>query len=303
MSNTFEHLKDADSIKVSNLFNQLLSEAYQLPREDLTATTVVPMQSGLSPWIKSFSFKKVKELGMAKLVADYALDLPPVSRGIELKTVPVHTGGDSWHLSEPDVQAWLTAGENIDTDERDTARRKLDELLDEVILKGDAARGIEGFVNNSNVPVVTIKKAGKWNTKTRDEIVADLGAAIDAVYANTNRTSKVDSVGLPHDAFAYISRTKVSSNLSTTILEDLKATFPQIKNWYELSALEGVGASGADRLVVYKKDASCVAYAAPVPFKQMAPQYKGLCYTVNCYSRIAGTVWKRPTTAAYMDGV
>lgn len=294
---------------IMNLFGVIASETYGLEREALHATEFIPAQGGVSEFLTTWGYKVVSEVGMAKFISDYADDLPPVSRLMKLETIGINTIGDAFSYSEFELQQWLTAGIDVSRDDAETARRKIDEKVDRVLLLGDSEQGVTGLFNNGNVTVVNAAAGAAttttWKTKTVEEIVKDVNDAIDAAYTLNKGAITLDSVILPHDAFAYVATTRVSQYDSTTILDYLKKLFAAqgIVNWSESRLLDGAGASSVNRAVFYKKSASVVAYVLPVPFRMKEAQPHALHYKVPCYARIGGTVIKNLKGIVYVDGV
>ena len=302
--------KDSELVRLKSLFNQIATETYGLEREALDATKFIPAQGGVGQWAGSWTYKVLSEFGVAKFIGDYAEDLPPVSRALELRTVLIRTIADSYGYSEAELMTWLAAGVDVSRDDAETARRKIDEKVDEVLLLGDKSVSVEGLFNNSNVSVATIEagatsSATAWSGKTVDEIVKDVQTLVDAIYNGSKNTVKGDTLILPHSAFAHVSTTRVGATDSRTILEHLKAVFAAqgIVNWYESAKLDTAGASGKTRAVLYRKAPNVVAYVLPVPFRQKEAQECALHYKVPCYARIGGTVIKNIKGVVYADGV
>lgn len=300
---------EKQNLSILRLFGQIAAETYGLEREALDATKFIPAQSGVSPWLTSWAYKVVSEVGMAKFIADYADDLPPVSRLMTLKSIGIKTIGDAYSYSEFELQQWLTAGIDVSRDDAETARRKIDEKVDEVLLTGDTDEGVTGLFNNENVTVVASEAGAAGTTplktKTVDEIVATIQSWIDAAYKMNKGTVILDTVILPHSAFSYLATKRVSDYDGTTILNYLKTLFAAqgIVNWYESRKLDGIGSDGGDRAVFYKKSASILAYVLPVPFRQKEAQQHSLHYMVPCYARIGGTVIKNLKGVIYADGI
>ncbi len=142
--------------KIINLFNQIEKETYGLPRANLEAMQSVPLQTGVNKGALTYTYKIISELGMAKIIAPDARDLPPVSRGVKLKTVEIKNIGNSYSFNQHELDAWLFSGQPIDSADADTARRKIDEKTDEIIMNGDEENGLYGLLSNPNVPVITL---------------------------------------------------------------------------------------------------------------------------------------------------
>ena len=292
------------------LFGVIANETYGLEREALHATELVPMQTGIDEWIGSWGYKTVSEVGMAKFIADYADDLPPVGRFLTVKSVGIKTLAISYAYSEVELMQYLTAGINVSRDDANTARRFIDKKVDEVILVGDEEQGVTGFFNNENVTVVeSAANAAGTSTKIKDKSVAEITktvqAMVDAAYNLNNGSIVLDSIVFDHEAFAHMATTRVSDNDGTTILEYLKKVFREegIVNWSESRKLDSLGSNSTGRAVLYKKDASVVSYVLPIPFKQNEPQAHALHYKVPCFARVGGTVIKNLKGIVYCDGI
>lgn len=304
---------DEQVVKIRELFRQIQTEIYGLDRADLTATTLVPAETNLKEWIRSYVYKYATEVGYAKFVSDYAEDLPPVARFLQAKAVEIKTIADSYSFSETELNEWLAIGTRIDTAEAESARVFIDEKVDETILKGDAEAGFQGLVNNGNVTMYVPAAGSDSGTvlKGRDlaGVTATIQGMIDAkktLAANRagKATVKADSLLLAPADYAYIATTPLNANNSTTMLEWLKKTFPQIVNWAEVEELHNASANGdKDRAVLYKKDRKCVAYLLPIPFRQKQAQERALHYKVPCYARCGGTIFKNLKSVIYADGV
>ena len=292
------------------MFGVIANETYGLDRVALNATTFIPMQDGVQPWQSAWGYKVVSEVGMAAFIADYADDLPPVARFLTPKSVGIKTIGDSYAYSEFELQQWLATKVDLSRDDAETARRKIDEKVDDVLLMGDEGQGVTGLFNNENVTVVesTVGASGQtdFENKTYKEIVAQFRAVFAAqknLFKDKKVATKIDSVILPDDAFGYIETTNVSDSIDTSILDSLKAKFPQIVNWYRSELLENAGANSTGRAVFYRKAKNVLSYVLPEPFRQKNPQEQALHYKVPCYARIGGTVIKNLKGVVYCDGV
>ena len=297
-------------VAILAMFGVIANETYGLDRVALNATTFIPMQDGVQPWQSAWGYKVVSEVGMAAFIADYADDLPPVARFLTPKSVGIKTIGDSYAYSEFELQQWLATKVDLSRDDAETARRKIDEKADDVLLMGDEGQGVTGLFNNENVTVVesSAGTSGKtdFENKTYKEIVAQFRAVFAAqknLFKDKKVATKIDSVILPDDAFGYLETTNVSDSIDKSILDSLKAKFPQIVNWYRSELLEDAGANGTGRAVFYRKAKNVLSYVLPEPFRQKNPQEQALHYKVPCYARIGGTVIKNLKGVVYCDGV
>lgn len=289
------------------LFGVIAKETYGLEREALHATDFVPMQTGVAPFAGSFSYKVISDVGMAKFVADYADDLPPVGRFLKIESAGIRTLAISYAYSNVELEQYLTAGIDVSRDDAVSARHYIDKKVDEVILIGDAEQGLSGLFNNENVTVIASpNNAAGTSTKIKNkdlsEIVKTVQAMVDGAYNLNKGTITLDSIIFDHEAYAYLSTTPVSAQNSTSILNYLKEIFREqgIVNWNESRKLDEIGGG---RAVLYKKAPTIVSYILPIPFKQEEAQPHALHYKVPCYARVGGTIIKNIKGIVYCDGV
>lgn len=292
------------------LFGVIATETYGLEREALHATEFVPMQTGISPFAPSFAYKVLSEVGMAKFVADYADDLPPVGRFLKIESAGIRTIAISYAYSNVELEQYLSVGIDVSRDDAISARFYIDKKVDEVILVGDKSQDLTGLFNNENVTVVaSAANAAGTSTKIKNkdlsEIVKTVQDMVDGAYAVHKGTIVLDSIIFSHEAYSHMSTTPVSANNSTSILNYLKEIFREqgIVNWNESRKLDDIGQDGVGRAVLYKKSPTILSYILPVPFRQEAPQAQALHYKVPCYARCGGTVIKNPKGLVYCDGV
>lgn len=291
------------------LFGVIATETYGLEREALRATEFVPMQSGLSPWLATFAYQRVTEVGVAKYIADYADDLPPVAKFMTLESIGIKPIGCSYAYSETELMQYLEHGIDVSRDKAALARYTIDTKVDKVILEGDKEQNVEGLVNNSNVTVFTspIGAGGssELKNKTYDEICETFRKWYDAGKRLNKGTIKLDTVLLPNEVYSYLALTNVSSSIDKSILDSLKEKFGKmgIVNWDSTESLDTAGAGGVGRGIMYRKNPTVLSYVLPIPFRQKDPQAQSLHYKVPCYARVGGTVIKNLKGIIYCDGL
>lgn len=306
---------DAALNSIRHDFNQIEKEAYSVPREKLDAIMSAPIKAGVNKGAQTYTYKIVSEVGMAKIIASDATDLPAVSIGYKKKTVEIHNIGDHYKFTQEDLDSCAYAGIALENDDAIAARRKVDEKVDEMIYVGDKDWGVLGLLNNPNVTTVSAQQnaantSTAWKDKTLDEITADIQLMIDAVFAATKgprggSTIDADTIKIPRAAYVSLTTRTKGVDSDVTFLKALQDRFaPQgLTNFECCNSASGVGASGKDRALLYKKSKENVFSIIPVPFRVLPAQPKGLSIIFNCIARCAGCVWRRPTTGCYMDGI
>ena len=306
-----------NSLKVE--FNQIEKAAYDLPRENLDAIQSAPIKGGINKGAQTYTVKTITKLGMAKVVAEDAKDLPPVSLAVKKQTVEIRDVGDSYKFTRAELDGAAFNNMPLESIDAKAARQTIDEKVDEIIYVGDKDWGLMGLLTNPNVTkTIAANNAGgtskKWENKTLDEITADIQTMVDAVFNATKGprgtgTVTPNTIKIPRDAFTYLTTTYTGNDSKITYLEALKSKFaPQgITNWELCVSAGGVGKvsvdGDADRALLYKKGEENVFSILPVVFRVLPVQYVGLSIIYNCLARTGGCCWRRPTTGVYMDGV
>lgn len=306
---------DAALTSIRHDFNQIEKEAYDAPREELDAIMSAPIKPGINKGAMTYTFRTVSKVGMAKILASDATDIPATSIGYTKNTVNIRPVGTHYKFTLEELDACAFAGIPLENDDALAARQTVDEKVDEIIYLGDKDWGLMGLLTNPNVthttaPQNTTQTSTKWADKNLDEITADIQKMMDAGFAATKgprggTTTKFDTLKVPRKAFVSLTTRTKGVDSDVTFLKAIQDRFaPQgLVNIECCNSGEGIGVGDTDRALLYKKDRKNVFSVLPVPFRVLKPQEKGLSIIFNCIARTAGCVWRRPTTGVYMDGV
>lgn len=299
-------------------FNQIEKEAYDLPRENLDAIMSAPIKGGINKGAQTYTVRTITKLGMAKVIAADAKDLPPVSLAMKKDTVEIHNVGASYKFTQEELNGAAFAGIPLESLDARAARQTIDEKVDEIIYVGEKEWGLQGLLTNPNVTrtVAANNAAGtskKWKDKTIDEITADIQTMVDAVFNATkgprgSGTVTPDTLKLPREAYTSLTTRTKGVDSDVTFLKALQDRFaPQgirsIECCNSAAGVGDVGGTAADRALLYKKAPENVFSILPVVFQVLPAQYVGLSIIYNCLARTGGTAWRRPTTGVYMDGI
>lgn len=292
--------------QVNLVLNQSLKKVYEAPTPELESTKLIPRgTNGISEGAESFDWDEMTAWGVANIVSRYAKDLPPVGFKSEKKYAGIHALGNSYTYSYFDLKAAAFEGKPLNTKLAVIARNAVLFKQDSLALEGDKKRGFEGFANNSNVTLVSVT-TGAWDTlgtsTTGDQIVQDIQDILDAVKKATNGTEKPNRAAIPSSIYAKLNNLRITSaGDSPRVLQYLKDSFPQIKEWIPSDFLETAGVNGGKRVVFYTYDENAVMNIVPMEFTQLPEQWAGLAATVNNVATSGGTVFFRPLSAAYAD--
>jgi hypothetical protein len=282
-------------------------ETYDVQYPELIGKTLVPVNSRVGRGKKIYTYRQFDKVGVAKLLASYAEDLPRVDvRGREF-SVRIEGYGASFGYSIQDIRAAAEENVPLDAMKAEAARQVIETTLDKIAAIGDTDTGAVGLLNIANATRVALPNGagGKasWGKKTTLEILADLNALANKSYNLTYGIERAGTMVLPLDAFTLISTTPMSATIPN---ESILAVFlknqqfvKEVVPWYRCTNA-GLGGT-LDRIVVYKKDPKKLEFIEPQPFEIFPPEAKNLEFVSPCHARTAGVVCRYPLSVTYGD--
>jgi len=301
MSRKFMNLDEGQSIFFARELEAVLSRQFDVLYPELRSRMFLPVSNEAGPGAESITYYQFDKVGMAKLVSDYADDLPRADAFGNKFTSPVESLGISFGYSLQEVRASAMANRSLPTMKADAARRAHEQKVDEIAALGDPSSGLVGFLNNANVPAISAT-TGSWAAATPDQILDDMGEMVQQIISTTNSVETPDTLLLPPAQYALINQQRIVDT-DTTVLKFFLSNNAWIRNvdhWYRLT---GAGAGGTDRMVCYRRDPSKLELHIPQEFEALPVQERGLAFEVPTHSRIGGTVIYKPLSALYSDGI
>lgn len=219
-----------------------------------------------------------------------------------------------------ELESAAKMGRPIDDQKIEGMRLKHQMDIDEQVYFGDTTLNQKGLINSPLVTNVSNVPAGAggttpWNTKTPDEILADVNAILTTTWGNSAWAEMPNRLLLPPGQFGYIATAKVSSAGNVSILKYIlennvltasgqgQLTIAPVK-W-----LQGAGAGGTigvpgtgDRMVAYTKEKKYVRFPL-VPLQRTPVQYLSIYHAFTYYCRLGVVEVVYPETLGYRDGI
>ena len=272
------------------------ARTYDVRHKALKALTLLPVSTEQDPGAEHIIWRSFDQVGIAKLVSDYANDYPRVDIGGEEHTSPIK-----------EIRRAQKAGISLDAKKAEACRRAIDEKQDSIAWKGDAKGKLPGFFNHPGITeYVAPNGAGgskTWASKTADEIVADFAAIISTAPESTNGIEQPDTVIMPLSLYNKLQNTPYGSNRDKTILGFIRENYPQITRIDWVQDLVGAGAGNTSRVMAYARDPMKVEVQIPQRFEQMPPQLTGKAYDIICSQSTGGTLVYYPQSVVFCDGL
>lgn len=312
----FDSAEDA-SVFFARELDYIKAQTYDVIYPEFNALKLFPQSSEVDIGAETVTFYSYDKTGMAKIIHNYATDLPRVDIRGKPTTVPIKSVGDSYGYSIQEMRASRMAGKSLDVRRAEAARYIIDRTLNAIAWSGDEESGLIGVLSPSNdIPVFTLKmNAGGTSTKFVDktpmEVLRDINEFVEFTAMLTKSVERPDILALPTDAFLYLANTPMIINPGTgavsTIMKWILDNSPRLKDIVEcpeLNADSGVTPYPDTGVAfMFKADPMKFTIENPLPFYQHPLQPKGLEFEVPCEARTAGAVIYYPLAQLIVPGV
>lgn len=290
-------------------------EFLNLMMRDLVPLALDPAPFG-AKIIRMFSFTKV---GYAKLIANYADDLPDVTVfGTETFYSPVEYG-DSFQYSFFDIARMERAGQNLPLALQLAAKEAIEQKMDFSYAYGEAATGMTGLFNNPFVPSSTVatdtaSSATTWAAKWAANpalIYDDVYDAYQSAIASSFGKERPTTLVVDDTKIQYLDKLPSTDTFKVTARQMLLQSIPGLEIipcWRAKASLStdpetGVNALASDMFVLYTRTPTKVYREEPLPFTMRPPQERNLALVTNCLASSGGVVFPYPLSAVYRTGI
>lgn len=301
-----------ESIYFARQLEQIRAKTYDVKRPALNAVALMPVDTSINPGAESITYRQYDTVGIAKIIANYADDLPRADVVAKEFTSPVRGIGNSYGYSVQEIRAASYTGTPLDSKKSGATRRAHDETINKYAFSGDTVSGLPGFLSNANIPGYTIPADGTgssklFSTKTPDQILRDMNGIVNSVYVTTKGVHRPNELWMPLAQYTYINSTPRSSTSDTTILEYFLSNNPFIERVIpvlEVGSTANGGLNGAnDTMIAMENNSDNWQLNLPMMFMQHAPEKRGLEFVVPCESRFAGVTVPYPMAFSKADSI
>lgn len=298
---------DSFSAFLARELTYIRSRVLEVRKAPLRAFEVFPVMTDVPAGAATAVQRIYDATGVAKIIANYADDLPRADVIGKEETVRVVSVGNSYGYNVVEVEHAQFAGVNLDMYRANAARRGIDQKINSIAWFGDEAANITGFLNHPNITEVTIPADGtgsstKFTSKTPEQIIRDVTSMFNAIDKSTNNVEYPDTLLLPTDAYDYMVGMPRNSYSDLTILGFLRQAHPDVR-FMKVGELSGAGAGGADVMIAGRFEPDVVRLEIPERFRQLPVEKRNLEYVVDCMSRVIGVTIMVPLAFSKAEGV
>ncbi len=296
-------LREDESIFTARQLDYVKARVYNKKLPPMKGLQLVPIETDVPEWAETVTFRMYDQVGMAKIVANYADDLPRADvKGTE-KTIRVKDIGDSYGYNINELRASVALGQNLPTRKADAARRAVEIKLNQIAMVGDAGYGLYGLVNHPNIGI-TAGLNGNWDdpATTADEILSDLNALYNTVRVQSKGVHTPNIGAVPSAQHAALYSKRLPDSGGQTVAEFFIKQHPGFA-FEEVPELTGAGAGGTDVAIFFERSAENLNLDLVMPFNQLPAQARNLELVVPCLARTAGVTVHYPLALTKGEGI
>lgn len=290
------------------------TQVYETRYPSFDYARLVPVNTDGGMWALGSIFYSGDIAGVAQWINTKADDVPfaNISQTQHIRQNHMAAIGYEWALGE--LKRAQMIGQNLSADKAMAARKVAEKFVYDVSIRGHTEKNMTGLVNSSGIPTANVAADGTgsatgWATKTPDQIMRDINAALDDVYNNTGEVHIANTLLLPTTALQYIAGKRIGDGADTL------AKFIRENNSYTVNTnqpltilgtreLETAGASSTRRMVAYDRDREVVQFHYPGPHEFLPVfQRSSTTWEVAGIMNVGGTEFRLPKAVSYRDGI
>lgn len=307
------HFDSNESLFLQRQLDYIKQQTYDIKYAELKARKLIPVSSEVDPGAENIFYRQYDQSGIAKIIANYADDLPDADVNGKEFFATVKTLGASYKYNIQEMRAAVYGNVPLEQRRANAARRAIAQKENRLAFFGDTSAGLVGLFTAPNVTSVTIPATGtgattQWVNKTPDQILFDMNLVANTVVSTSLGVENPDTMLLPLAQFNYVASTARSDFSDKTILNYFLENNPYIKEVEWVNELKGAGTSGSgsapyDRMYAYRRSPEVLTLEIPSDFEQLEMEIRNLVYKVPCIERFGGVLIYYPLALAYGDGI
>lgn len=313
MLQNLPHFDANESVFLQRQLDYIKTQTYDIKYAELKARKLIPVSSEADPGAEKIFYRQYDQSGLAKVISNYADDLPRSDVAGKEYFAVVKTLGASFAYNIQEMRAAIYGNVPLEQRRANAARRAIAQLENTIAFFGDANANLQGFIYAANITSVTIPATGtgattQWVNKTPDQILYDMNLVPNTIVSTSLGIEIPDTMLLPLPQYNYVASTPRSANSDTTILNYFLQNNPYIKQVEWLNELKGAGLTGSgsapyDRMMAYRRSPEVLTMEIPSDFEQLELEIRNLEYKVPCMERFGGVLVYYPLAISFGDGI
>lgn len=289
-------LDAAQNIFIERELKAVIPELFEFTYAKINGRSLFPIDRSAGPNAKTIAWQQLTKVGVAKIITDYADDIPIVNAFREEKSQNVRTLGDATQWSVDEIRAAAATGVPLDRAGVDAANEAIMRLENSIIFFGDATHGLIGlFSAGIGIPSGAVPNGGWGTTATGLEMVEDMNAIVHAIPTATGDIEAATALLLPTSAYNIAASTPVDAGgLQSTALKYFLDNNQYVSRVERVRELETAGPGGVRAMVAYDPNPSKIRLAIPMDISSEPPQNKDLAVKVIYREKLGGLIPIKP---------
>lgn len=260
----------------------------------MNGLSLVPVSSEAPEWAETVTERIYDMVGMAKVIANYADDLPRADVAMTERAVKVKNIGAAYGYNLQELKAASANQTDLPSSKARAARRAVEVKMNEIALLGDKEFGLNGFINHPNLGETSV--TGGWKTATADAVLADLDNLHDTVVLQSKGVHQPTHLLLSLTDYQTLSSKYMNTADKVDVLTFFKRKHPNL-TIQGLWELEKAGTGNKNLAICYEKSLDNLTLETPQDFTQLPAQERNLELVVNCVARVGGVFLRYPLSA------
>lgn len=284
---------------------------YEYKLRELKYRALIPISNRDGPGAATITYYMYTKVGLAKIIANPADDLPRADVYATRHTQAVHVIGTSFGYSTQDLRRAMFAAVPLEMQKVDSARRAVREEESKIAWNGESANGIIGLLGNTNItntqaPLNGGSTSRLWSAKTADEILADVLLMVTTIRTLTKGVHQANTLLLPITQYNKLAGTPRSTYSDTTLLKFIQ----QENNVYGLDMVDWLpgeldtsGTGSSAQALAYERDPEVIELRIPLEMTTHPPQFRNLEFLVPVEAENGGVVVRYPLACMKLYGI
>ena len=186
----FDGEEDA-SLYFARELDHVKAKTYDKIYPEMTALKFFPSTNEADPGANTITYYSYEKTGMAKIISNYATDLPRVDEKGSPHTAYVKGAGASYGYSIQEMRAAKMTGKGLEARKAESARYAIDYLINKIAWAGLKEHNIIGVLSKENdIPVYILPAGAKGSTRWKDKTAKEILADVNAIQTFVSRVSK-----------------------------------------------------------------------------------------------------------------
>lgn len=277
------NMREDHKIHLASELNYVKTKTYDAKLPEMNGLRIVGVSNDVPLHAETYEQKAYDQVGMAKVISNYADDLPRADVARTERIVKGKDIGNSYGYNIREVTVAAATGSQLPTRKAMAARKAILVKHNMVAMVGDADYGLFGLTNHPNIGT-TIGLNGNWAapTTTAEQVLEDLYALYDAVSVQSKGVHVVNKINLPAAEYGVLAR-KIVASTKKSVKEMFLSENPGVV-FERVPELK----DQAENIIVGEFNSDNILIEIPELFNQHPAQARNLEFVVNCTGRTFG---------------